>query len=315
MDGRRKFGTAMPSDPDHLSGLAIDIGGTKTAGARLEAGAITKRVHHDTDGSLDVARWLSAIAEILEQLDDTGAEPIGVAVTGRVDRRGRWSAVNRDTLSAVVDAPLLDDLRRRFGPRVSVMNDAAASALGEAAFGAGRGVSAMGFLTVSTGVGGGFVFDGRPLTSQDGLAGHVGFMTSRHSDASCPSGRVGTLESVASGKAIADAARAMRTDDVDAREVFDCWRRGEDWAAAIVQRSAAAIAEACASLKSVLGLDLMVIGGSVGMAPGYIPLVRDALEQEPPLFRVKLRPAALGPDSPLFGALHAANEAASASDT
>ncbi len=301
----------MAQAGDALTGLAIDIGGSKIAAARFQDGAIVARHRLATDGSLNVAAWIDTVGELLAELGDTSAEPVGVAVTGRVDGEGRWSAINTDTLSAVDGAPLADGLRRRFGPRVAAMNDALAAATGEAIYGAGQGASTMAYLTVSTGVGGGIVLGGRPLTSVDGLAGHVGFMTTQHGDAPCPSGRVGTLESVASGKAIEQAARAGGHEDTDAAGVFDHWRSGEDWAAVIVQRSADAIAEASANLKAALGLEIVVIGGSVGLAEGYLDLVRHALDREPPLFRVEVRPAALGADSPLLGALHMAREAVS----
>ncbi len=299
----------MAQAGDALTGLAIDIGGSKIAAARFQAGVIVARRRRATDGSLNVGAWIATIGELLADLGGTGAEPVGVAVTGRVDGEGRWSAINTDTLSGVDGVPLANDLQQRFGPRVVAMNDALAAATGEAIYGAGQGAPAMAYLTVSTGVGGGIVLGGRPLTSVDGLAGHIGFMTTRHGDVPCPSGRVGTLESVASGKAIEQAARAAGRADIDAAGVFHHWRRGDEWAAAIVQRSADAIADACANLKAALGLDVVVIGGSVGLAEGYLDLVRGASDREPPLFRVELRPAALGADSPLFGALHTANEA------
>lgn len=74
-------------------------------------------------------------------------------------------------------------------------------------------------------------------------------------------------------------------------------------AQAAIDRSAHAIATLCADLNSVFGLDRIAIGGSVGLAAGYLPRVVSSLAQEPELFRVAVVPATLGHDSALLGAL------------
>ena len=278
-----------------IEGFAVDLGGTKTAAARIVSGQIERRLQVPTDGRADFASQVDAMARLLDQLGYRTGERLGVAAAGRIDGAGRWQAVNADILSAIGDVPLLGRLRDRFGERVTVRNDAASAALAEARLGAGVGADHFAYLTVSTGVGGGVVLDGRLLQSRNGLAGHVGFVSSPFGDAPCGSGRRGTVESIASGRAIAKAAGTR-----DAREAF---ASGAAAALAAIDRSAAAVAGLCADLTAIFGLDRIAVGGSIGLAEGYLARVRSRLDEEPDLFRVPLVPATLGQDSALLGAL------------
>jgi N-acylmannosamine kinase len=277
------------------AGFAVDLGGTKTAAARIAGGRIVERLQAPTDGGAGLDAQIEAVAALLARLGFRTGAALGVAVAGRIDAAGGWHAVNAATLSAIDGVPLLDRLRDRFGGAIALCNDAAAAARGEARLGAGRGAAHFAYLTVSTGVGGGVVLDGRLLASGDGLAGHVGFVSSRWGDAPCGSGRRGTVESVASGRAIARAAGLA-----DARAAFAA---ATPEARAAIDRSARAIAGLCADLRAIFGLDRIAIGGSVGLAPGYLPQVIGHLATEPALFRTPLVAAALGQDSALLGAL------------
>lgn len=289
-----------------ISGYALDLGGTKTAAIRISDGIVVDRFHRATDSKNSPAQQVSTMVEALAGLGFEGHEPLGVAVTGRVDRAGRWSAVNQNTLGNIRQIPLHSELSARFA-KVSVLNDAAAATLAEQRLGVGRGIGDFAFVTVSTGVAGGLVLGGNLVLSDDGLAGHMGFSTTQLGTADCGSGRFGTVESVASGKAIAAEARAAGYD-MDASDVFDQARLGEPWAQEIFDRSASAIAEMIGNLAAILGIRSCAIGGSVGLSDGYIDRVRHHIARTPGLFAVDLAPAELGKDGPLIGALIAALE-------
>lgn len=278
-----------------IAGFAVDLGGTKTAAARIEDARIIARAQVPTDRQAGLDGQVEAMAALLHGLGFRRGDRLGVAVAGRVEAAGSWAAVNAGTLPGIGGVPLLGRLREAFGPGVSLRNDAAAAALAEARMGAGQGAAHFAYLTVSTGVGGGVVLDGRLLESANGLAGHVGFMSSPLGQDPCGSGRVGTVESVASGRAIAAAAGTA-----DARAAFAA---DSAKARAAIARSAAAVARLCGDLTALFGLDRIALGGGIGLAEGYLDAVRARLGEEPPLFRVPLVPAQLGHDSALLGAL------------
>lgn len=281
-----------------VSGFAIDLGGTKTAAARLQDGQVVARVQRVTDAHAGLDSQISVIAALLAELGFVQGDPLGVAVAGRVDRDGGWHAVNTGTLTGISAAPLGQSLRAAFGPRSRALNDAAAAAFAEARLGAGVGAHNFAYLTVSTGVGGGLVLGGKLVESANGLAGHVGFSSSRFSQALCGSGRTGTVESVAGGRAIAAAAGLP-----SARDVFETGQHPE-----LIDRAANAIAALVADLTSILGLDRVAIGGSIGLAQGFLPQVAAHLAREPALFQPELVAAALGHDSGLIGAVLAAQD-------
>lgn len=298
----RAVGAAVPD------GFAIDLGGTKIAAARFEGGVNVAQLRRETDGFASAGVLIEAMASLVEGLGYRRGARLGVAVTGKVDAEGRWQAVNRATLGKVNDIALHDMLAARLGP-ATVLNDAAAATLAEARIGSGRGLENFAFVTVSTGVGGGLLLKGRLHRSTDGLAGHLGFMASSLGKALCGSGRHGTVESIASGRAIAHAAVDAGHPVADARTVFEAAAAGHDWAERIIERSAAAVAELCADLRVSLGLDGIAIGGSVGFAPGYIERVERHLAALPLLFHCPLARAGTGQDGPMIGALLATMEA------
>lgn len=287
-----------------LTGFAVDLGGTKIAAARIEAGHVVERLLAPTDAAADPQAQITAIRTLLERLGHSNGAPLGVAVAGRVDSAGAWHAVNRGTLPAILGFPLQQALARDLGA-ATCLNDAAAAAFAEGLFGAGCSSDSFAYLTVSTGVGGGLVIANRLISSANGLAGHVGFASSSLASGPCGCGRMATVESIAGGRGIAAAAAASGHEGIDARAVFAAAAEGKDWADRIVATSARAVAVLIGDMTAILGLDTVALGGSIGLAPDYINRTRAALCDEPDLFRPRLVHAELGHDAPLIGALAA----------
>jgi N-acylmannosamine kinase len=276
-----------------INGFAVDLGGTKIAAARIEDGRVAVKVQAKTDPEAGLEAQIDKMAELLGDIGHAQGLPLGVAVAGRVDHQGNWHAVNTKTLSAISAAPLGSMLVERFGIKSCAINDAAAAAVAEAKQGAGQGAYNFAYITVSTGVGGGLVLGGKLVESSNGLAGHVGFVSSPYGSALCGSGRVGTVESIAGGKALAAAAGAA-----DAKAVFESGAHE-----GVITLAAASVGTLITDLTSILGLDRVAIGGSIGLAPGFLGRVQDQVLSEPVLFRTEICAAALGHDSGLLGAL------------
>ncbi len=88
-------------------------------------------------------------------------------------------------------------------------NDANAGALGEFRYGAGRGTHSIVYMTISTGIGGGVVCEGKLLHGRDSLAGEIGHVPLSDAGAACSCGGQGCLESLCSGTAIALRGREL----------------------------------------------------------------------------------------------------------
>jgi N-acylmannosamine kinase len=286
-----------------LNGFAIDLGGTKLAAARFEANKLVEKAQMPTLADAPFEDLCAAMDVLLGQVGFRPGKRLGVALTGRIDQKGCWSAVNGGTLPKIKNVDVRNAFSNLFGTNLTILNDATAAACGEAHFGAGQGVTTFAYITISTGVGGGVVLNGRPIMSPNGLAGHIGFMRSPLGNVDCGCGRFGTVESVAGGRAMAQMAHLSGFENYDAKTIYEAHLIKEKWATDIISSAAEAIAIQISDLTSIFGLERVAIGGSIGLAEGFIDHISQYSQKEPKLFQPEIVPAALGPDSPLFGAL------------
>jgi len=89
---------------------------------------------------------------------------------------------------------------------------------------------------------------------------------------------------------------------VDAKQVFAAVEAGEGWEESIVAEAVDHLALALPGLQAVLDPQLMVIGGGVGLAAGFLPRLEAALSRFPSALKPSLVPALLGADAGLMGA-------------
>ncbi|MFV8758058.1 ROK family protein, partial [Yersinia enterocolitica] len=162
-------------------------------------------------------------------------------------------------------------------------------------------INNMMFVTVSTGVGGGIVLNKKLLVGNHGLAGHIGHTLADPHGLLCGCGRKGCVESVASGTAIGAETLGWK-QPVTAAKVFELAQLGNVHAENIINRSATAIAQMLADMKMALDLEVVILGGSVGLAPGYLERVIGAQKTLPQIYRVPLQAAYHRQDSGLLGA-------------
>ena len=281
-------GVAGTDDESPATTLAIDIGGTKIMVGLVRGGEVIDALTVPTARDGDPAAWLDAIATSATRWAGSYSRA-GIAVTGLVSD-GHWSGLNPAILGVPRDYPLVAAATERFGVPVIAANDAQAAAWGEHKYGAGERGD-MVFLTVSTGIGGGVVLGGRPRL---GLAGHFGQLRGPSSDGATP------FENDVSGRFIAATAKAAG-HDTDAAGVFAAAQRGEAWASDIVGASARHIALLCQDIQFAFDPDRIVIGGGIGLAPGFLDRVRQQLPFTQGRLAPVLVPARLGTRAGLVG--------------
>ncbi|MBD9650467.1 ROK family protein [Ensifer sp. ENS09] len=267
--------------------LSIDVGGTKMLAALVRGTEIVDTHRMPTPREGDPAQWLTVLFGAIASWRGAYGS-VGAAVTGIVDN-GQWSALNRKTLDIPDGFALTETIERLAGVPVLAANDAHAAAWGEYAFGAGNREDIV-FLTISTGIGGGVVLNGRLL---EGLAGHFGQSRS----AEWPDD---ALEDHISGHWIARQA-APHQSGATARDVFSAARDGHDWARQIIATSAERTSLLCRNIQLSLDPRRIVIGGSIGLAEGYLAAVDRGLEAVPPRLRPSLHAAALGENAGVIG--------------
>lgn len=267
--------------------LALDIGGTKIAVAHLEGGTIRREAVVATRAKDGPDAWIEAAREAAGGWDKSFAG-IGIAATGVVSPEG-WYALNPETLPIPDNFPLVARVAQAFGAPAVAVNDAQAAAWGEFARG-GHGGRSLVFLTISTGIGGGIVLDGRLI---EGLAGSFGLLRGSTAGGA-------PLEDEVSGRWIAAEAARMG-HACDAAGVFEQARGGAGWAEGIVGQSAQRVATLCRDIQMMLDPDHIVIGGGIGLSPGFLDCVRGNLAALDPRLMPRIRPAALGAQAGLIG--------------
>lgn len=267
--------------------LGVDLGGSKILAALIDGPDVLERAETPTDRKAGPSGWLDQVDGLVRNWSDR-FQCAGLAVTGLV-RDGMWSALNPETLSLTEPFPLADAAHARLRVPVKLANDAQAAAWGEFRHGAGAGRDLV-FLTISTGIGGGIVSGGRLITGASGLAGNVGQMLSlsKLDDATL-------FEETASGRWI-----AAKAGEPDARSAFA--KAAEDpnsIAATVIARSAERVARLCTNMQLLVDPEIIVIGGGVGLAPGYLDRVKQAVSTASQV--PKISPAKLGAEAGVIG--------------
>lgn len=187
--------------------IGIDLGGTELrAGLVDESGALLayQRVKTDKFGGPE-----SVVAQIQKLVVDVKGNnevsAVGVAAPGPLNCE-TGVVLEPPTLPGWKNIELRRILAERLQMPISLSNDANAAAYGEWRFGGGRGRRHVVYITVSTGIGGGVVSDGRLLLGQGGFAAEIGHMSIAINGPMCLCGQLGCWESLASGTALAKFA-------------------------------------------------------------------------------------------------------------
>jgi glucokinase len=306
--------------------LAVDLGGTKLLIGLVDRDGnvlARERIATPHGGPAAVARAIRDAARSLRAgAGSRGAviAGVGVAVAGPTDHaRG-----------VIYDPPNIEGWGREtpFGPllarelreTVFVENDANAAALGEAWVGAGRGVRDLVYITVSTGIGGGFILDGRLYRGARGTAGEIGHVIIDPDGPRCRCGNRGCLEILASGPAIARQAQeailrgdptsmkrfAGRLDELTAATVAEAARGGDPLAADLYVRAGTRIGIVLGNLLALLNPAMIIVGGGVSKAGELLfQPVREAIRTRVyprPALGAVVVPAGLGDDVGIIGA-------------
>ena len=253
---------------------AVDIGGTKIAVGLVDVeGRILACEVSPTAPEKGVEDGLARIQTMLaacqEQRPDSQVIGIGLGCTGPVDPETGVLGPN-SFLPLWEGVELVERLKAMTGVTVAIENDADAAALGEVAWGAGRGATHCIYVTVSTGIGCGIVLDGKLYRGANGAHPELGhFVIDWDRGPACFCGAKGCWESLASGPAMASWYRSRAEDlslapgQVDAREICSRAEAGEALAQSVVEREGLYLGIGLANLISTFVPQVIVLGGGV----------------------------------------------------
>ncbi|MEH2377798.1 MAG: ROK family protein [Nostoc sp.] len=308
--------------------LALDFGGTKLAAGLVNIGS-RKWLRYErrlspvgADASTDLEIMRSLIYSLLE---DAKPAAIGVSFGGPVDASTGTVRLSHH-VAGWENIPLKELLEKEFGVPVGVDNDANVAALGEHRFGAGQGYDSLFYITVSTGVGGGWILNGQPWRGAGGMAGEIGHIVVDPAGPVCLCGKRGCVERLASGPYMAQNAREILENEPQRRGglrdgevlrglvgdnlelltgqlVSEAAAAGDDLAKEVLHKAAWALGVSIGNVANLMNPQRFVLGGGVTKAGAdfWQMVQRVARETALPEVDFEIVPAVLGDDAPLWG--------------
>lgn len=302
--------------------IGIDLGGTNIAvGVVDETGALAALHSAPTRAQLSPEALLDDVAQCVRHclssagisLEDCGG--LGIGCPGSCDPAA--GLVRRAPNLNWMNIPVCRLLRDRLGLPMALANDADCAALGELCFGAARGRSSALLITLGTGVGGGFVIDGKIYAGHRGLGGEFGHMCIAPGGVRCGCGQDGCWEAYASATALVRQAAeeaAQHPDSIlntlpalNGKAVYAAARDGDEAALAVTAQYAGYVALGLTNLINALAPEVVLLGGGVaGAGDALLEPVRACVRQryfhKDPALLPEILPAALGGDAGIYGA-------------
>jgi glucokinase len=310
--------------------LAIDLGGTRIRAAHVSPDLVVASRRavdtNDEEGVDAVVQRICSLADDVKAAAHSAGLPgpvgIGISSPGPLDP-WRGVVVAPPNLAGWHDVPLAERVETSLALPTFLERDTNVAIMAEWRHGSARGSDDAIYVTVSTGIGGGIVVDGRPLIGKDGTAGEIGHITVDIDGPICGDGSPGHAEAIGSGTALARDGRALLESGASARlvEIFrtsgaselgadhvaEAADAGDPACQALLDRAWVAIGAMCASLVNVLNPEVIVLGGSIAAhRPELFDVVRREVQRrafQGPARRVRVLPAEHGDDVSLIGLL------------
>lgn len=307
--------------------LAIDLGGSKIVTALISPkGEILAREYIPTlaeEGTEAViGRMLAAIDSLISRakLPRSSFSNIVIAAAGAIDSE-KGIVTASPNLPGWLDVPLKEIVAEATGLKTFLLNDASAAALGEHCFGVGRGVDNLVYITVSTGIGGGIIINGRLYLGISGSAAEIGHMTIDINGPRCNCGNIGCLEMLASGKAVAREAQRLiargaktiltelaegEPQNITAQTVAAAAQKGDATASAIISQAATYLGIGLVNLVNIFNPEMIIVGGGMAqMGEMLLEPARKVVAERAfqlPAQRVRIVPSQLGDNAAVLGA-------------
>ena len=267
--------------------IGVDVGGTKVAAGLVSScGEISGQARTPMVAS-DAAAGLAAVISAIDAVRATASlkshsrdliSGVGICAPGPLDPRA-GVVVNPPNLPGWRNFPLVAEVSKTYHLPVRLDNDGNAAALAEALWGAGRGYRNVFCTTIGTGIGTGIVFDGRIYHGRTGAAAEGGHTTIDYRGPRCGCGKLGCIEALASGPAIARRAAEKiaaggsssileqavgRADRITSEMVGRAYAAGDALAKEVLEETSVFLTIWLGNIVDLLEPDVIIIGGGAG---------------------------------------------------
>ncbi len=322
-----------PDSSEAPFAVAADIGGTQMRAALVKReGRVLERASCPTQPERGIEDAAARLAALMQDVSSGRAREelagVGISSAGPIDPdTGIYDYP--PNLTGWHGSTMKPTITRAMSMPVTIGHDARVAAIAETRFGAAIGKQHVVYITVSTGIGGGIISGGQPVTGTHGLAGEIGHLVIDPTGPSCNAGCRGCLEVLASGGGAAREARRRieageqsavlelaggDPDAVTGRHVYEAAAGGDRVASEIVERALNALSIGLSNLLSTFDPDLLIVGGSVveGLLPHWDDLLARVRRRGLLRYRdsVPIATSPLGDDVSILGAAAVAFDSA-----
>jgi len=268
----------------HKYAIGINVGGTNIKVGLFDQDMnLVKHLQSLTDKELEADKMMDLLASMVRQLlaennlTTADVRGVGAAFPSFIDQE-KGIVVETTNIISLNDLPVRDMLQERLGLPVWLENNANAAALAEHAMGAGRGHDHMIYATISTGIGGALILNGKLYRGMHGMAGEIGHMfISDSTGYPCTCGVTGCVQSISSGAHMARYAMDRMKEGTDSRildyagtmsrvdmvDVSRALASGDSLALEVVDRGAEYLGRMFHSLNVIFDINVFVYGGGV----------------------------------------------------
>lgn len=310
--------------------IGVDIGGTKVAVGVVDPdGKILYRTRTAMICNEGAGQGLASVTSCIDSVSDQLAHSagpmqlihgIGLCCPGPLNPK-TGVVLNPPNLPCWRNFALAAEVAHIYRVRVKIENDANAAALAETLWGAARGYQNVFYATLGTGIGTGIVINGNIYHGRTGAAGEGGHLSIDYHGPRCGCGKLGCIEALASGPAIARRAQSKLTDgrvsslldlaggnieNVNSDLVGKACSAGDALAKEVVDETVQLLAVWLGNIIDLLEPDVIVIGGGVAsMLKPYFGEIQDRLPAcclNQLCTEIPLLPASYGEDAGIAGA-------------
>jgi len=268
--------------------IGLDLGGTKVLGIVTDSEhKVVHRKKHRLSNRADISAVMDQISsvyiELAGQLGDEKIASVGIALPSPVDNK--LGHAKHLTAFQEKELPVRDMLKERTGVDIKLGNDVNMATLAEYKFGAGKGVSSLFTFYPGTGLGGGYIFEGRLVTGFNFTAAEIGHMVIDIDGPLCKCGRHGCLEAIVSyhglktmlvEKLSKGEASVIDHTSFRAVDIFEAWRKGDPVMSELLEYQARALGIGIANVINITGVERIILGGTIyhELQDDLLPIIR-----------------------------------------
>ncbi len=246
--------------------IGVDLGGTHVRCAKItEDGEILAQVKGPSYGLEGPEKVMGNIKNLIHQLPNVEeASGIGVCVPGPVDKKTQTMVLSTN-LTGFKGYPMAKELEEEFHIPTFLDNDANCAGLAEALVGAGKGLPVVFYVTISTGIGGVLVVDGKAVSGMHGFGGEIANMVIDRNREKINYLNIGAIENEASCTAITRKAKALMPNDgiEHAGTVFQLSVEGKPEAKKVINQVEEDLGQMFANISTVCDPNMFIIGGGI----------------------------------------------------